>query len=179
MMIYHHPSPGGVEDFFPRVVPAERTADKRKKMKTVITLFSLIAWITMTAQAQPSVKVEVSADTVALGEVVEVTYTIENGDGKFVAPDFGNLPVISGPNTSSSYIYQNGKMSSSQSFAYLLRPTEEGKLKIPEASYKDKSQTLTIESVEVVVNRYGQKSTVKKSTPEPEPAKPAREKKKF
>lgn len=148
-------------------------------MKTLITLFILVAWFTINAQAQPSVKVEVSADTIALGEVVEVTYTIENGDGKFEAPDFGDLPVISGPNTSSSYIYQNGKMSSSQSYAYVFRPMEEGNLKIPEAVYKDKSQMLKIKSVEVVVNRYGQQSTVKKSTPESEPVKPAREKKKF
>jgi len=146
-------------------------------MKTFITLIGVLSGMTM--WAQPSVKVEVSADTVALGEVVEVTYTIENGDGKFVAPDFNQLPVISGPNTSSSFIYQNGKMSSSQSYAYLFRPEEEGTLKIPEASYKDKSQTLTIKSVDIVVNRYGQQSTVKKSTPESEPAKPTREKKKF
>ncbi len=61
------------------------------------------------------------------------------------------IPVISGPNTSSSYMIQNGKMSSSQSYAYLLRPMEEGKLKIPEAVYMEKSRTLKIDSVEVVV----------------------------
>ena len=146
-------------------------------MKLIGTLFGLIFYITIHAQA--SVKVEVSADTIALGEVVEVTYTIENGDGQFEAPDFSKLPLISGPNTSSSFVYQNGKMSSSQSYAYLFRPTEEGKMKIPEAGYTGKSQKLKIESVEVVVNRYGQKSAGKKPAPEAEPAKPAREKKKF
>jgi hypothetical protein len=140
-------------------------------------MLNFFAWITI--QAQPSVKVQVSADTIAVGEVVEVTYTIENGDGKFQAPDFGNLPVIGGPNTSSSYIYQNGKMTSSQSYAYLLRPMDEGKLKIPGAAYIDKTQTLKIDSVEVMVNRYGQQSTVKKTTPESEPVKSSREKKKF
>jgi hypothetical protein len=74
-------------------------------------------------RAQPSIKVEVSADTIPVGEIVEVTYTIENGDGEFEAPDFNGLPVISGPNTSSSFVYQNGKMSSSQSYTYLFRPT--------------------------------------------------------
>jgi len=147
-------------------------------MRTLITLFSLVAWITVNAQA-PTIKVEVSADTIAVGEVVEVTYTIENGDGKFQAPDLSGLAVIGGPNTSSSFVYQNGKMSSSQSYAYLFQPMEEGKLKIPAASYVDKSQTLKIDSVEVIVNRYGQQSTVKKSTPASEPAKPSREKKKF
>ncbi len=146
-------------------------------MKLIGTLFSLI--LCMTIYAQPSVKVEVSADTIALGEVVEVTYTIENGDGQFEAPDFSKLPLITGPNTSSSFVYQNGKMSSSQSYAYLFRPTEEGKLKIPEAIYRGKSQNTKIDSVEVVVNRYGQKSTGKKPASEAEPAKPAREKKKF
>ena len=147
-------------------------------MRTLITLFSLVAWITVNAQA-PTIKVEVSADTIAVGEVVEVTYTIENGDGKFQAPDLSELPVIGGPNTSSSFVYQNGKMSSSQSYAYLFQPMDERKLKIPSASYVDKSQTLKIDSVEVIVNRYGQQSTVKKSTPASEPAKPRREKKKF
>ncbi|HEX5112966.1 MAG TPA: BatD family protein [Saprospiraceae bacterium] len=146
-------------------------------MKLIGTLFSLIFCITI--NAQPSVKVEVSADTIALGEVVEVTYTIENGDGQFEAPDFSRLPLITGPNTSSSFVYQNGKMSSSQSYAYLFRPTEEGKMKIPEAIYRGKSQNMKIESVEVVVNRFGQKSTGKKPAIEAEPAKPAREKKKF
>ena len=146
-------------------------------MKSVITLLIIISGLT--AWAQPSVKVEVSADTIALGEVVEVTYTIENGDGQFEAPDFSKLPLITGPNTSSSFVYQNGKMSSSQSYAYLFRPIEEGKMKIPETSYVGKSQQLKIESVEVVVNKYGQKSTAKKPATEAEPAKPAREKKKF
>jgi len=146
-------------------------------MKAIITILGLLFWITM--QAQPSVKVEVSADTIAVGEVVEVTYTIENGDGKFQAPDFKGLPLVNGPNTSSSFIYQNGKMSSSQSYAYLFRPQEEGKMKIPEAAYVDKSQTLKIDSVEVVVNRYGQKSTAKKTAPETEPVKSSREKRKF
>ena len=146
-------------------------------MKLIGTLFCIILCIAI--NAQPSVKVEVSADTIALGEVVEVTYTIENGDGQFEAPDFSKLPLITGPNTSSSFVYQNGKMSSSQSYAYLFRPTEEGKMKIPEASYVGKSQQLKIESVEVVVNKYGQKSTGKKSATEAEPVKPAREKKKF
>ena len=146
-------------------------------MKTLITLLSIVSW--MTIHAQPSVKVEVSADTIAVGEIVEVTYTIENGEGKFQAPDLSELPVIGGPNTSSSFVYQNGKMSSSQSYAYLLRPTEEGKLKIPATTYVDQSQTIKIDSVEVIVNQYGQQSTVKKSTPPSEPVKPSREKKKF
>jgi hypothetical protein len=81
-------------------------------MKPLVFILSIFGYVCL--QAQPSIKVEVSADTIPVGEIVEVTYTIENGDGEFEAPDFNGLPVISGPNTSSSFVYQNGKMSSSQ-----------------------------------------------------------------
>lgn len=134
-----------------------------------------VSWI----QAQPSIKVEVSKDTVAIGEIVEVTYTIENGTGNFEAPDFSDLPLISGPNTSSSFVYQNGKMSSSQSYTYLFRPQEEGKMKIPQAMYVNENEKMKIEPVEVIVNKYGQQSRLKKPQPPATSAKPAREKKKF
>ncbi len=55
-------------------------------MRIVFILIGFSGWLMSTAQ--PSVKVEVSADTVDAGEVVEVTYTIENGEGHFEAPDF-------------------------------------------------------------------------------------------
>lgn len=146
-------------------------------MKPLVFILSIFGCVCL--QAQPSIKVEVSADTIPVGEIVEVTYTIENGDGEFEAPDFNGLPVISGPNTSSSFVYQNGKMSSSQSYTYMFRPVEVGKIIIPEARYKSKNDTMKIEPVEVVVNKYGQKSKAKKSETELAPAKPAREKKKF
>ena len=146
-------------------------------MKLFSTIIIILAGSCLCAQ--PSIKVEVSADTIPVGEIVEVTYTIENGDGEFEAPDFGDLPVISGPNTSSSFVYQNGKMSSSQSYTYIFRPIEEGKMIIPEARYKSKNDSMKIAPVEVVVNKYGQRSKAKKSETEITPAKPAREKKKF
>ncbi len=146
-------------------------------MKNLLMLLALMSWGAI--QAQPSVKVEVSKDTIAINEIVEVTYTIENGDGQFEPPSLQGLPLISGPNTSSSFVYTNGKMSSSQSYAYLFRPTDEGVFRIPAASYKDKSKTLKIDPVEIMVNRFAQPSATRKIIPQTEPAKPAREKKKF
>jgi len=146
-------------------------------MKLIIYFISIFGFIEM--QAQPSIKVEVSADTIPVGEVVEVIYTIENGDGEFEAPDFGKLPLVAGPSTSSSFVYQNGKMSSSQSYSYFFKPVEEGKMVIPEARYKSKTDTMKIQPIEVIVNRFGQRSKSKKSETETLPAKPTREKKKF
>ncbi|MBK9984778.1 MAG: BatD family protein [Saprospiraceae bacterium] len=144
-------------------------------MKTIITL--CFSWLTVILMAQPTVKVEVSADTINPGDLVEVTYTIENGEGRFEAPDLKNVPVVSGPNTSSSFMIANGKKSSSQSYSYILRPAEEGKILIPEAYFRDGENSLKIDPVEIVVlndaHRLPVEPQINKST------KPTREKKKF
>lgn len=114
--------------------------------------FLPLLWLSIMAFGQqPVVKVEVSSDTISIGELVEVTYTIENGEGKLLMPDISNLPVIRGPNTSSSFMYQNGKMSSNQSYSFTLMAMEAGTLVIPAATYQTGEEKLTINPVEVVV----------------------------
>jgi hypothetical protein len=130
-------------------------------------------------KSQPTVKVEVSADTVSVGEMVNITYTIENGDGSFVLPDMKGLPVISGPNSSSSFTYQNGKMTSSQSYSFRLRPLEEGKLLIPQTTYKAKTELLTIQPVEIVVVADWSKPSSPLRINETPSGKTTREKRKF
>ena len=57
--------------------------------------------------------VNLSNDTVLLGNYIEVEYTISNGDGKFIPPLFAGLQLIAGPNKSSSYSVINGVVSQS------------------------------------------------------------------
>lgn len=144
-------------------------------MKSIITF--LVACTSSILMAQPILKVAVSADTIRPGELVELTYTIENGDGKFEAPDFQNVPILSGPNTSSSVMIANGKKSSSQSYSYILRPKEEGKINIPEAYYSDGGKVLKIDKLEIMVLDDYNKSIV--PPPPDKPTTPAREKRKF
>lgn len=144
-------------------------------MKTLLIILSL--FVTTILMAQPTVKVEVSADTISPGEMVELTYTIENGEGRFEAPDLKNVPVVSGPNTSSSFMIANGKKNSSQSYSYILRPAEEGKIVIPEAYFRDGENSLKIDSVEIVVLNDAHQLSVE--PPINKPTKPTREKKKF
>jgi hypothetical protein len=121
-------------------------------MKAIITaLCTMLAVITI---AQPSVKVELSADTVMMGELVELTYTIENGQGKFTQPDLTGLPIVSGPNSSTSMVYENGKMSTSQSYSYILRPERTGQLVIPPTTYVTGADTITLQPLTVVVDKY-------------------------
>ena len=119
------------------------------------TFFSILS------EAQSNISVEVSADTIEVGKTVEIKYTIQNGDGKFILPTLDSLPVVSGPNSSSSFMYQNGEQSYSQSYSFLLLATEEGKLRVPEAYYIKGEEKTTIQPVEVVVgNKTGSSITI-------------------
>jgi hypothetical protein len=145
-------------------------------MKNLMFCLLLIcAGINLPAQA--SLKVEVSADTIRAGEFVEVTYTIENGEGRFVPPDLTGLPLISGPNTSSSFMISNGKRTSSQSFAYIFRPQESKSFTIPAARYIEKDKEMDMESVKIIVEDDASASVVKNKS---QPVMTAtREKRKF
>ena len=141
-------------------------------------LFTIgIVSLTTFIMGQPTVKVEVSADTIKPGDLVEVTYTIENGEGRFEAPDFQNLPLVSGPNTSSSFMIQNGKKSSSQSYSYIFRGQGEGKIVIPEAFFNDGGNELKIDSVQIIVMVNSDSDKAKQS--EIKSLKATHEKKKF
>lgn len=119
-------------------------------MKSIITFTFILMTSVLIGQA--GLKVEVSADTVLPGELVKVTYTIENGDGRFEPPNVNGLPLISGPNISSSFVIENGKKSSSQSYSYIFQPQVEGEIFIPEAKYSEGENVQPIESVTIVVS---------------------------
>jgi hypothetical protein len=146
-------------------------------MKYGFILIALIfAWNVM---AQPVVKVEVSSDTIEVGATVDVTYTIENGEGNFIMPDMDHLPLISGPNSSSSFIYQNGKMSSNQSYSFTLLAMEEGKLIIPKTVYKTGKTEMAINAVEIMVLNEKYKQAPPNKNQENTKPTTTREKRKF
>ncbi|MEO6130620.1 MAG: BatD family protein [Saprospiraceae bacterium] len=144
-------------------------------MRSIFTIY--LACITTFLLAQPTVKVEVSADTINPGDLVEVTYTIQNGEGQFVAPDFKNVPVVSGPNTSSSFMIANGQKTSSQSYSYILKAKDEGKIIIPEAYFRHRGNSLKIDKVEIIVKSHFKPSAI--PSPPEKLTPPAREKRKF
>lgn len=150
----------------------------KHKMKRLFFLPLLFLAIMAFGQ-QPMVKVEVSSDTISIGEMVEVTYTIENGEGKLIMPDMSKLPVVNGPNTSSSFMYQNGKMSSNQSYSFTLMAMEAGTLILPEATYQTGEKKLTINPVEVVVLSSPSAPSSSKSVTEKPSSTSTREKRKF
>ncbi len=117
----------------------------------IFFVLTLSLFFATTMFGQLNIQVEVSADTIEVGKTVEVKYTIQNGDGRFVWPSLDSLPVISGPNSSSSFMYQNGKRQYSQSFSFVMFGLEEGLLSIPQAKYISGKEEQTIDAMQVVV----------------------------
>ncbi len=145
------------------------------KKLILFLLCMAVAWV----QAQPVIKVEVSADTIFIGETVDVTYTIEGGEGNFLLPDLNDLPIISGPNSSSSFMYQNGKMSSSQSYSFTLLAVEAGKLTVPGTTYQTDKDKMAIEAVDIIVTSESKSPSPSKMKTDPPSLKSTREKRKF
>lgn len=92
-----------------------------------------------------------SSDSILIGNWVELTYTLENLEGKFEAPTFTNLEIISGPNTSSSIQIINGDQSSTIRYSYLLKPTELGQLIIPPAYVVTDESSIEVAPLEIEV----------------------------
>jgi len=79
---------------------------------------------------------EVSSNSVALNDVVEVQYTIANGKNvtTFIPPEFKNFKIIQGPNQSSGYSSINGVIKEYIAISYILQPLSTGTFTIPAAS---------------------------------------------
>ena len=71
-------------------------------------------------------KAEISTDSVLMGHYFELRITVDNLEGALEEPSFSEMDIVGGPNQSSSMQIVNGKMSSSQSYTYLLKPRNEG-----------------------------------------------------
>lgn len=96
--------------------------------------------------------VEVSTDSLLMGNLLQVSFTLENGQGQnFQAPLFTGFSVVSGPNYSSSMSIVNGRTSQRLAYTYQLMPEEVGNYYIEPASIKVDGQVLETAPLEVIV----------------------------
>jgi hypothetical protein len=82
--------------------------------------------ITITASASPT--------TVAVGDQLQVTFTINGNASGFHAPTFNDFNTIMGPSQSSSTQIFNGSISQSISYTYVIQATREGTFKFGSAT---------------------------------------------
>lgn len=71
--------------------------------------------------------------------------------GNFNAPTFENFNIVSGPNTSTSMSFMNGRMSQSVAYTYYLEPKDIGNYYIQPASIETSEEVLETVPLEIMV----------------------------
>jgi len=121
-------------------------------MKNLFSIFCLFVLSSLPLQASDIVfRVEVSTDTVLLGNYFELKFTVENARGSFVPPDFSGFELVGGPNQASSFSMINGVVTNSSSYTYYLEPLHEGLLYIEPASIDIDGKIMETPNLEIVV----------------------------
>ena len=119
-------------------------------MKKLILCICFISFHMLLAQ-NAQLKVEVSSDTILIGNYFEVKFILQNVDGEFIAPQFPGLKIIAGPNRASSYSFINGTINQSSSYVYYLKPDLEGDYIIDPAILKTSDGELKTPQLNIFV----------------------------
>ncbi len=122
----------------------------RKITMTLLLLMPAITWVH--GQQKAVFKATVNPDSVLLGNRIEVTFLLENGDGNnFQPPAFEGFDVVEGPSTYSSVSIVNGKVSKSFSYKYTILPGKVGEYYIDPASIEVEDSVLETEPLSIIV----------------------------
>ncbi len=117
---------------------------------TTFVLFILISsfqWV----NAQ-EVDVSVSYDTVYIGNVLGVQYSMEDWQGEVAQPDFGEFKIVGGPQISSSMSYSGGKRSSSTTILFYLKPPDQkGTYQLPSQIFRGGNEEASTEEKDITV----------------------------
>lgn len=105
----------------------------------------------VSAQDNVSFTAEVSSDSVLMGNMVKVVFTIDGKSDDFQAPYFKEFDLVSGPNVSSSFSMINGTASHKTAYTYYLKPKEVGSYYIEPASVAVDGQILETMPVPIMV----------------------------
>lgn len=123
-------------------------------MKKVLFVGMALLSLSMLRAQQDEVRftVEVSTDSLLMGNRLQVRFILENGQGQdFQAPYFDGFSVVSGPNYSSSMSIVNGRASQRLTYTFHLMPEDIGNYYIEPASIKVGDYYLETMPIEVIV----------------------------
>lgn len=123
-----------------------------KKIGKYLTLCIVIFASALAADAQdPVFRAVADKQSVAVGDPINIKFTIENGRGDITPPDFSDFNVVFGPSRSTNFQIINGRQSSTMSLSYTLRAKAEGKYTIGSAVAKVGSKLLKSDPIEINV----------------------------
>ncbi len=128
---------------------------------TTIILCAIIFVLSAPALAQEIVfKTIVNKNRVAVGDNFQVSFVLENADGKnLTPPSFNDFYVVGGPNQSTSMQFINGNMSRSVTFSYFLQAKKEGTFTLQPATIEASGRVLKSNSVNIEVVKSGSSPT--------------------
>lgn len=111
----------------------------------------LIAVISTQAQEE-KFTVEISSDTVLVGNYFELKYTIENASPNgFEPPKLKHHHLVGGPNMATQMSFVNGEMNQSASYTYFIEPEDIGIYTIPPAFLTTEDVSLESPSIDIIV----------------------------
>jgi len=113
--------------------------------------FLLTVCLAYIGLGQASCSLEVSADSILLGNSFSIRFKMENVDGEFTPPTFEKMEIVSGPNVSSSFSSINGEVTKSKTYSYILMPKEEGQFPIFPVHVKNGDEDLYTEAHTIFV----------------------------
>ena len=120
--------------------------------RTIFFLMALVAAVFAHAQ-EISFKASVDRTTIAAGDHLKLSVTLNNSREQFTAPDLGGLVILQGPFESSSFNYVNGKLSSAVSRTWVLTGTTPGTYTIGPAKVRVGGGAITTEPITVEVTK--------------------------
>ena len=92
-----------------------------------------------------------SNSTVAVGDQVQITFTLQGNGTNFRAPTFADFNTLMGPNQSTSMQIMNGSVSQSISFTYVIQAVKEGTFTIGPAIIEMGGKKLQSNSLSITV----------------------------
>lgn len=94
----------------------------------------------------------VSKNKLGVNQRLRIQFSInKQGADHFTPPNFNNFKIVAGPSQSISQSWVNGKASYSQSYTYIIEPTQKGEFTISSASIKLEGKTLKTDPIKVIV----------------------------
>ena len=120
-------------------------------MRSILFYVSFILCAVPSMAQQQEFRVELSSDSVLLGNYVEVSFVLLNIQGDFQVPEFEGMKLVGGPNQSSSMSSINGDVKKQMNYSYFLEPVEVGEYYIPPATLSSNSKVWETEPIKLYV----------------------------
>lgn len=136
--------------------------------KSYNILLALLLFCVCTALSAQRMSAKLDRASVIAGETFQITFTINDAPrGNFIAPDFQDMQVVSGPNKFSEQTIVNGKRRSSQSYTYGLIATKPGAIILDPARFQTSSKVFESNKVKIPVKKSQLKDKPDDSGPLP------------